>query len=243
MADGGAIDIVGPVGVVVIHIIIISRRVIVEEPVLDGRIALGVCLDRSQHLRSVGTILAGIHQRGKLRHEAYTGIDVGIDACCHGVSALGGNQDDAIGTTCAIEGCGILQHLHLVDVLRGDIGEDVIKLPTMQCGTVLLHVLLDAINHDERLGIGIQRIETTDKHGGTGIRGGRANDAMHVGSHVVGNLIVYGHGMAVGNKAVGGGVFRGIVIHLAISIRQHEDADVLGRVVGIHGNLLREERR
>ena len=42
------------------------------------------------------------------------------------------NEDDTVGTTGTVEGCGILQHRHLLNVVGRDVGQDVIELSAVQ---------------------------------------------------------------------------------------------------------------
>ena len=229
-----------------IGIIVVTVLGIVEEVKLQG---VGGRADTVLHLghgaellHSVVTILCGIHHRGVLRREGPAHTQLGIDARSHRVTALGVDEDNAVGTAGTIEGGGILQHRHLVDVLGRDGAEHIKDVAQMQRATVALHVKLHAVENHQRLGIGTDRIDTTDKHGGTVLKVARVHVHADVATELLGHLLVDGQAVAVGGKAVLGGNRGTILIHRVESIAQEADFHQLLVVAGLDGHLLRQVR-
>ena len=145
--------------------VVILRRVIDEEL---KRLWVGVVADigvGAQHLSGIEAILSCIHHVRCLRDECDAHADVGIDAGGHRVAALRLNEHHAVGTLGAVEGGGVLQYRHLLDVLRVDVQQHVGVVAVMQRGTCLLHVLHDAVDDEEWLCVGIERVQAAYEHG------------------------------------------------------------------------------
>ena len=147
-----------------ICVVIVAIGIIVQETERDRSVAVDILRNSTKHLGSIIAILRCVHHRRQLRHEAHSGRDIGINACSHGVSALGVDENHTIGSTCSIECCGILENTHAGNIVRRDVGKDVVNLTAVQRQAVLLHVLLHSINNDEGLCIGIERRETAHEH-------------------------------------------------------------------------------
>ena len=151
-----AVDLLLPVGVVVILGVVILRLIIDEE--LEYQ-RVGVVVDvriGAQHLSGIEAVLAGIHHVRCLWHQRDAHADVGIDAGSHRVATLRLDEHYAVGTLGAVEGSGVLQHRHLLDVLRVDVQQEVGVVAIVQRGTCLLHVLNDAVDDEEGLCVGVE---------------------------------------------------------------------------------------
>ena len=124
MCECCAIHIVAPISIVMICLIIIAVLSIVEEVELQGirqrTDALLYLGNRTELFNGIVTILGRIHHRGIIGNEGPPHPKFGIDSRGHRMTALGIDQNDAIGTTGTIEGSGILQYRHLVDILGRD---------------------------------------------------------------------------------------------------------------------------
>ena len=101
-----------------ICVVIVTVRIIVQESERDGSVEVDILRNSSQHLRSVVTVLRGVHHRRQLRHEAHSCGDIGINACSHGIAALGIDKDDTVGSTSSVECSGILENTHGGNIVR-----------------------------------------------------------------------------------------------------------------------------
>ena len=81
------------------------------------------------------------------------------------MAALGLDEDNAVGATGTIEGCRILQHRHLVDILGRYRSQHIENVTLMEGYTALLHIQLHTVDNDKRLGIGIDGADASDEHG------------------------------------------------------------------------------
>jgi len=230
-----AIDLVGPVGVVVVGVVVVAVGIVVEE--VEVLILLDVG-NGAQQLGSIGAILRGIHHRGQLGDELHAGRYVGIDAGGHGLATLGVDEHHAIGTTGAIEGGGVLEHRHLLNVVGRDAGQDVVELAAVKRAAVALHVLLNAVDDNERLGIAGDAVQTTDEHRGTALGCCRAHDAVHVATQLVGNLGINGHAEAIDVYRLLRGIGSALAIHGLELVAEHLDCDELLLVASHDGHLL-----
>jgi hypothetical protein len=71
------------------------------------------------------------------------------------------NTDTDRGT---VDGRTVLEHPDALDVVHGDIGEHVVEISLVHHLLIVHHVLDDAINHEERLRVGVDGVQTIDKH-------------------------------------------------------------------------------
>ena len=162
LVEGIAIDLFFPVGVVVILLIIVIARVLIQETEIAHA---GACT--FQQLRGIASILVGIHHVVVLRFGGDTCRNGGRNLGGHGVTALGLDEQDAIGTTRTVKGCTIAQYGDSLNVQRIDIREDIVEETLMQHRVAILLLQDDAIYDYERLYIGIQRVQALDKENRT----------------------------------------------------------------------------
>ena len=240
LGDGSVIDLLAPVGIVVILVNLVPQTLGVGVQEMEVDVFLNDAVDGAQHLGSIAAILAGVHHRGQRRHKGETSRHVGIDTRSHRMTALGLNQYHTVATTCTVEGCAILQHRHLLNVIRGDVGQHVEVLTVVQGGAVTLHIQFYAIDHNQRHGIGSETVHTTDEHSSTTVESGRTHDGAHVCTQFLAYLAVDGHttafhlGLAL--CRIGGSR----TIHRQELVLQHTNLNLLCLVAGNDSHLLRQ---
>ena len=224
-----------------ICVVIVTVGIIVQESERDRSVEVDILRNSSQHLCSVVTVLRGVHHRRQLRHEAHSCGDIGINACSHGIAALGIDEDDTVGSTSSVECSGILENTHGGNVVWRDIGKDVVDLIAVQRQPVLLHVLLYPIDDDERLGIGIERRETAHEHRRANAWSGRASDCPDVCTQVVLDIILYSYAVGAGLKSALSCIDSVVGVHGAVLVGQHLYVYLLLVVACIDSHLLRHE--
>ena len=74
------------------------------------------------------------------------------------------DENDTIGTFRTIECRTIAHHGHFFDVVGIDVRQDVIVESVVQHGTAVLLINDNAIDHNERLSVDIQRVESLNEH-------------------------------------------------------------------------------
>ena len=156
------------------------------------------------------------------------------------MTALGIDDDDTIGTTGTVEGSGILEYRHLVDILWRDGRQHIEDVAQMQRPTALLHVELHAIEDHEGLGIAVERTDTTDKHGGSLFQVAGMHVHTDVATQFGGHLFIDRQTIAVRDKTVLSGDGSTIGIHRGKGITQQVDAHALLLVTRFDAYLLRE---
>ena len=159
------------------------------------------------------------------------------------MATLGINQDDAVGTTGTIEGGGVLQYRHLLDIVRRDVGQDVIELSAVQRRAHALHVLLNAVDDNQGLSVAGDTIQTANEHGGSTVGSRRTENATDIATELIGNLVVDGHPETVDLCGLGGGVVNTCAIHRSKLVAQHLDVYRLRAVASDDAHLLRDELR
>ena len=133
-----------------------------------------------QHFRSIQTILVGVHHLWELSLEGNAHANIGIDTRCHTMTTFGGNQDNTIRTPCTVDGSGILENLYLLDVVGIDVEQQIRIVANMKRVARFLHVVNHTVDNDQWLSIGIQGVQTTNKHGTSITRTARASDGVDV---------------------------------------------------------------
>ena len=142
-----------------ILVVIVIRRV--GDEVFHGREVSDSC---SQEFRGVCTEILGSEHSSGARDELKLATDGDINLGSHASIALGGDDDDTVGTLCTVDSSTISEHLHLVDVIDIDVSEDIVVISIVEHGAFILHIQYYAIHYDERLRGGFQRVETIDEH-------------------------------------------------------------------------------
>ena len=230
-----------------IGIVIVAVLGIVEEVELQGIVQRSDALlhlrNGAESLDGIVTILRRIHHRGIIGNEGPPHPEFGIDTRCHRMSALGVDQDDAIGTTGTVEGGGILQHCHLVDILRRDGRQHIEDVALMQRQPALLHVELHTVEDDEGLCIGIDRTDTADKHCSALLKVAGMHVHANIATQLLGHLLIDGQSIAVGDETVLGRDGGAVLIHGREGIAEHRDTHLLGGIAGDDTYLLRHVLR
>ena len=222
-----------------IGVIVVVRWVVVEEVELDRSFAFLYFSHGAEQLSGIVAILRCVHHVWKRWLEGDACIDIRINASSLRVTTFRGDKDDTIRTSSTIESGSVLQHLHTLDVVGGDVGKHVHKLTTMECTAVELHILLNAIHEDEWLSIGVERVQTADEHGCTTIGNTRALNGMDVTTQLVLNVGINGHIVGVaGVYLLAGCISDGVLIHRIELATQHLHNHHLRWVVVVDGYLL-----
>ena len=159
LGEGRAVDLLLPVGLVVVLAVVIVVGILVQELEVAHRGVGGL-----QHFRGIAAILLGAHHIDELGLERHAGRDAGGDAGGHGLVAARVDEDDAVGALGTIEGRAVAQHGDALDVGRRDVGQHVVVEAAVQHLAVALLVEDHAVDHDEGLGIAVERVQTVDEH-------------------------------------------------------------------------------
>ncbi len=195
LRDGRAVDLVLPVGVVVILGIIIIGGILVEElEVGDG------CARCAEEVGGIALELACIHHVDELGLKRDTCRQAGRDAGSHGMVAACLDEDDAVGTLGTIESRPVLQHGNLLDVGRRDVGQDVVVETVVEQSAAILLVEDDPVDDDERLGIDVERVETAEEHHVAHASRTVALHGTHIGAQTLLDLVLNGH--AIGEAEI-----------------------------------------
>ena len=163
LRDSRVIDFLRPVGVVVVFPVVVFARIVVEELkvfLIIANLGMG-----SEHFRGVESVLRSGHHLRQPSDERHAGTDVGIDFRYQRVTALCGDKHHAVAALRSVECRCVLQHLHFFDVGRIDVEQQVGVVAVVKRTARFLHVADDAIDHDERHGIGIERVQSANEHG------------------------------------------------------------------------------
>ena len=218
------------------------RRVVDEE--LERR-GVGIVLNvgiGAEHLRGIQAVLVGIHHLGQARLERHAHTHVGIDAGGHRVAALGLDENDAVAAFGSVECGGILQHGDLLYVLGVDVEQEVVIVAIVQRRTGFLHVAHNAVDHDERLGIGRERVQTAHKHSSTIAGAAGTGDGSHVGTQLSFHIGLNSLRGGVGNLGRGRSEDIGtVLVHLAKLVGNHLHLQLVA--VGSYAYLLAQELR
>ena len=177
-----------PIRIVMIHIIIIIVWIGVEELELVELGSRGL-----KHLGCISAILGCVHHVHSLRQELHAYGCVEVDACCHGLVALGVDENHTIGCLGTIDSGSVLEHFDGLDVVHVDGSKEVVEVAKVNHFAIVEHVVNHSVEHNQRLCIGIEGIETVDEHGGTLCVERRTGNAANIGTQAVANLIVDGH--------------------------------------------------
>ena len=185
LREGRRIDLLLPVAV--LHEPVrrrISRivfRLRAAEHVADlvTHLVEGILLDVAHTRIAVVGILRKVDHFEQVRRLGNGEGRRGPHARCTGLSALGGDQDDAVGTARTVDGRrgGILQHGDVDDVrgveLRERILLDLEVAADTRAGKFAGRRLRNVVDHIERLVVSAQRVRTTDRHRRCGSDGRR----------------------------------------------------------------------
>ena len=146
---------------------------------------------RSEHLRSIEAIIRCIHHVGQLRHSGDTQTNVGIDAGSHRVATFGGDEYHTVTTFCTIKSCSVLENLNLIDIVRVDAKQEVVVVAIVYHFACRHHVAHDTVNHEERLRIGVKRVESTDEHRSAIAWTAIACHCTHISTDVILNIHIH----------------------------------------------------
>ena len=146
-----------------------------------------------------GVIVLGehrqVHKLKILGHGLYTGLGVEVDVHAAGLAALGGDDDDTVGTLDTIDsGCGsILQDVHGLDIVRVDGGQCVLGTASRLC------VDEHAVDDDHRFVGRVDGVDTTDADGRTAARHTGVLRHLHTGRAAL-EYLVGGGGDGLGDS-------------------------------------------
>ncbi len=158
------VEVLLPVGLVVVEIIVEAIGVVVEE--VDG-LRAGVALavgDGTDEFREVIAVLVGVHHLHLFGSSLETGVGTEVDARSHALAAAGLDNQHAVGTLGTVEGCTVLDHLHAFDVVGVDDVEHIVDEALVDGSTVVLHINHYTVDDDEGLRAAVERVETVHEH-------------------------------------------------------------------------------
>ena len=194
LSECRAIEFLAPVRFVVVHWIPVVVRIVVEER--NGSGCRGIVLSelgRSNQFADIVLILTAVHHLGIARSQFEATKDVDIDFGCHGMSALGVDNHNAVGTASTIERGGVLEHFHGFDVLRVDTCKDVVEESVVDGLSVELEVHHHSVEDDKRLRVEVEGVETMNEHGCTLALYARTIDGANVASELLLDIAVDGN--------------------------------------------------
>ena len=199
-----------------------------------------------QQLGGVEPVGIGIHHLGLAWYELVASVDGDVDLRGHRLVALGLDEHYAVGTLGSVE-CGtVLEHLHALDVVDVEVGQDIVEVAVVQHLAPILHVHDDIVDDDEGLGIDVERVDAADEHRVAHAGNASAADAAHVGCqllrdkrvdvHLGGIAEVAGLGREVGSS--GGAVVLAEDIAIELSVGTSVADGCLLHVVAVdaHGD-------
>ena len=105
-----------------------------------------------------------IHHGGEVRLHRVAAIGDSIDAGCHAVSATGVDEDNAVSTLGTIDGSSVFENGNLLNIVYVNTGEDIVEEAVVNGCVTILQILHHTVKNDERLGGGVERIDTLNHH-------------------------------------------------------------------------------
>ena len=178
LREGVLVDFLAPVGLVVILVIIEIGRLGVQ--VLHLAELVGIH-PAHQQLGAVESVVIGSHHLRQGGHQFVAAIDGHVDLGGHRLVALGLDNQHAVGTLGTVEGRSVLQHLHALDVVHAQVGQHIVVVAIVQHIAVVLHIHQHIVDHHQRLGVGIERVDALDEHHITCAGDATAADGADVG--------------------------------------------------------------
>ena len=161
-----------------------------------------------EQLGGVEAVALGIEHLGQARHLFEAAIDGDVDLGGHALVALGLDEEHAIGTFGTVEGGSVFQDRHALNVVHVQVGQQVVVVAVVKHLARILHVHHDVVDDDQRLGVGIERVDALDEHGVAQTGNAAAADGADVGTQLLGNERVDAQ-VRVVVKLVGNGTQRG----------------------------------
>ena len=161
-------------------VIIIVRGIAVDEAELAdvGRLV-------GQQLGGIEAVVLAAQHLGRAGHELVAAVDGDVDLGGHRLVALGVDEQHAGGTLGTVEGGTVLEHGDALDVVDVQVGQQVVVVAVVKHGAVVLHVGDDAVDDDQRLGVGLQAVEAGQQHDVTLGGVSAAAYAAHVGTEAL----------------------------------------------------------
>ncbi len=165
------------------------------------------------------------------------------------MTTLGGNLNDTISTFRTVESSTVAENFYLFNVFGVNEVENVVIETIVNSGTIVLHIPDDTINNNEGLCIGIQRIDTIDKHHTT--LSGNTTTTYHTNGSIefVLNLVFNGNcrgSVYCGNTTIKdvyiifieclemGRIYVGIIVCISVETN-------LNGIIAIGGNIERSD--
>ena len=105
----------------------------------------------------------------------------------------GVDEHHAIGTLGTVKGRAVAQYLDAFYVGRRDIGQDVVEESVVKHRPPVLLVEDDAVDDDERLGVGVDGTQTVDEHHTADARRAAAGHGMHLRAQLLLYVVLDAH--------------------------------------------------
>ena len=179
--EGVVIDLVRPVGIIMIGIIIIIGGIAVDEFQV-----LHVAGKSREHLGSIEAIVLGTHHLGLAGHQLELAVDGHVNLGGHAAVALGLDEHHTGSGLGAIDGGSVLQYGDALNIVHIQVGQDIVVISLMQHLAVVLHVGDDTVDDNQRLGVGLQTGDTADEHGVAHAQLSATRNGMDVGTQLLG---------------------------------------------------------
>ena len=179
------IDFLGPVSVVVILLVIIVVRIVYEK--VETWYVGGLVV---KHLRRQQSVVLSSHHIGQLGQHLICAVDVHVYTCGHALVTLGVDKYHTVCPLCTVDGCSILEHGNVFNIVDVDIGQQIVVVSLMNHTAAILHVHHYPVDHDKRLCVGLKRVETIHKHGISKSQIATARDRTHVAAQALADKIV-----------------------------------------------------
>ena len=256
LGEGIVVDLLRPVGLVVILVVIVISRVAVEIFHGSERTRLA-----GQQFGGVESIVLGLHHRGEFGNEFEARVDVHVDLRCHALVALGFDDEHTVGALGSVESRSVFHDGDVLDVVDIEVGEHIVVITIVEHLASVLHVHDDIVDDDERLRIGMERVDALDEHDVSNARDATARDGAHVSTELpldervdgqfggVGKVVGRGLDISIGLRSIGGReglmvesavghlALLGIIDSLLLQVVAFEFEDDGARVFG-HFNLV-----
>ncbi len=203
LGHGCAVHILLPVSVVIKDFTIIVAGALIQEGVRAKRTG-SIILHSADHVTQISSVLVTAQDiklvGSKFCSTIYTYINLGG----HALTALGVDDQSTVGTLGTIESCGILDNLYTLNILWVETQENIVIEAFVHGGTVILRVDDVTIHDEDRLCVGIQRVDTTNIHERTDTWQAIALDGADITAQLTLDIFVDAHaaGLIQGHLAL-----------------------------------------
>ena len=154
-----AINFITPIGVALI-LVEVGIGLTVLHIGLEETEILGPGAHRTNHGGSIILELRSVHHAVSRRNQLHADIGRSLDTGGHGLVATGGDFNHTVTALGTVKRRTIGDYLDVLHIIGVDVGEHVIVKTVVQIVSVVLHVDGHTVQHNQRLGVGVQRSHT-----------------------------------------------------------------------------------